>query len=78
MLIFSLFKDHLNIVVEMIEWMLIPKYIAKKKKIKSNLDFFPYRCKEFIKDNISFYEKLYIYARLNILPLNIWFNFLRK
>jgi hypothetical protein len=29
----------------MIEWLLTPKQIAKRKKIKSNMDFFPYRCK---------------------------------
>lgn len=58
--------------------MLTPKLIAKRKKIKSSLDFFPFRCKEFIKDNIPFYEQLYLYARAGKLPINIWFNFLRK
>lgn len=62
----------------MFEWMLIPKVIAQRKKIKSNLDFFPYRCKEFIKDNIFFYENLYLLALSNKLPLHSWFKFLRK
>jgi hypothetical protein len=58
--------------------MLTPKVIAHRKKIKSNMDFFPYRCKEFMKDNICFYEKLYFFARIGKLPLDNWFTFLRR
>lgn len=42
------------------------------------MDFFPYRCKEFMKDNICFYEKLYFFARIGKLPLDNWFTFLRR
>lgn len=30
-----------------------------------------------MKDNITFYEQLYLYARSKKLPINLWFNFLR-
>lgn len=31
-----------------------------------------------MKDNIAFYEKLYLFACSGQLPLSGWFNFLRK
>lgn len=61
----------------MFEWMLTPKFIAKRKKVNTNLDFFPFRVKEFIKDNIYFYEQLYIAVRDHKFPISICFNFLR-
>lgn len=74
---FSIFNGHLGLIIEMFEWMLTPKFIARRKKIKSNLDFFPYRVKEFIKDNIYFYEQLYISIHNCKLPFSLCFNFLR-
>jgi hypothetical protein len=33
----------------------MPKVIIKKKKIKANVDSYPYQCREFLKDNWTFY-----------------------
>jgi hypothetical protein len=57
-MIYRLFKDHLDVILELIEWMLIPKEVIRKKKIninKINIDSYPYQCREFMKDNWCFY-----------------------
>lgn len=77
---YRLFNEHLEVVLELIEWMLLPKQVVKKKKIKANVnvDSYPYQCREFMKDNWCFYEQMYIAARNKKLQFGIWFNFLRK
>jgi hypothetical protein len=43
-----LFEDHLDTIVELIEWMLMPKQIIKRKKInpnKTKLEAYPFQCK---------------------------------
>ena len=44
-----LFEDNINVIAEMIDWMLIPKHLIKQKKIKSNVEGYPYNSKEFMK-----------------------------
>lgn len=70
----------MEVVEELMEWMLQPKQVVKKKKIKANInvDSYPYQCREFMRDNWCFYEQMYIAARNKKLDFGGLFNFLRK
>lgn len=74
----SLFHDHIQVVVQLLEWMLMPKLVIARKKIKTNVDTYPYYCREFMKDNWCFYEQMYIAARNKKIQFKNVFNFLRK
>ena len=56
--------------------MLIPKQIVKRKKIKANVESYPYQCREFLKDNWCFYEQLYIAIRKKKIEFRNLFKFL--
>lgn len=65
-------------VIELVDWMLIPKELIKKKKIKVNVDSYPYQCRELLRDNWCFYEQLYIALRKKKLDFGLFLKFLRK
>jgi hypothetical protein len=46
--------------------MLLPKQVSKKRRSsqrKAGSDYYPFHCREFMKNNWCFYEQLYIAVR---------------